>query len=113
LQDNPTLRYACIGLAIGLFFIMFKIAMMRFSADPEHHERGAEKLYYNGSDYFASTVILISLDGFRPDYLNRGKTPHMKEFGECLNDCMYLLDTNTNVQRIMASWQNICTQHFL
>lgn len=60
---------------------MFKIAMVRFSADPEHHERGAEKLYYNGSDYFASTVILISLDGFRPDYLNRGKTPNMKEFG--------------------------------
>ncbi|CAO0792982.1 unnamed protein product [Mucor circinelloides] len=81
-KDNPTLRYACIGLAIGLFFIMFKIAMMRFSADPEHHERGAEKLYYNGSDYFASTVILISLDGFRPDYLNRGKTPHMKEFAD-------------------------------
>ncbi|KAI8643750.1 alkaline-phosphatase-like protein [Parasitella parasitica] len=56
--------------------------MMRFSEDPSHHERGAEKLYNNGTDYFASTVILISLDGFRPDYLNRGKTPHMKKLAD-------------------------------
>lgn len=55
--------------------------MVRFSGDSEHHERGAEKLFNNGTDYFASTVILISLDGFRPDYLNRGKTPHMRQFG--------------------------------
>lgn len=56
--------------------------MLRFTHDSDHHERGAEKLYYNGSDYFASTVILISLDGFRPDYLNRGITPHMRQFGK-------------------------------
>lgn len=55
--------------------------MARFTHDPNHTERGAEKLYYNGSDYFASTVILISFDGFRPDYLNRGLTPHLKDFG--------------------------------
>lgn len=56
--------------------------MVKLSADPEHHERGSEKLYHNGSDYFASTVVLISLDGFRPDYLNRGITPNLRQFGK-------------------------------
>lgn len=56
--------------------------MMRFSADPEHRERGAEKLYHNGTEYFAATVILISLDGFRPDYLNRGITRNLRQFGK-------------------------------
>jgi predicted AlkP superfamily pyrophosphatase or phosphodiesterase len=61
--------------------------MIRFTEDKDHHERGAEKLYYNGTDYFASTVILISLDGFRPDYLNRGITPHMRQFGKRKTRC--------------------------
>lgn len=56
--------------------------MTRFGHDPDHKERGAEKLYYNGSDYFASTVVLISLDGFRPDYMNRGVTPNLRKFGK-------------------------------
>ncbi|KAI9249969.1 alkaline-phosphatase-like protein [Helicostylum pulchrum] len=79
-KDNPTLRYACIALAIGLLFIIFKVAMVRFTHESGHTERGAERLYYNGSEYFASTVILISFDGFRPDYLNRGVTPNLKQF---------------------------------
>jgi len=29
----------------------------------------------NGSSLYAPTTILISLDGFRPDYLTRGVTP--------------------------------------
>jgi len=27
------------------------------------------------------TLLLVSLDGFRPDYLNRGFTPNLKRFG--------------------------------
>ncbi|KAI9309027.1 alkaline-phosphatase-like protein [Cunninghamella echinulata] len=34
-------------------------------------------LYNNGSDYFASSVIFISLDGFKPDYLKLGITPNL------------------------------------
>jgi predicted AlkP superfamily pyrophosphatase or phosphodiesterase len=62
--------------------------MVRFSHDPDHKDRGAEKLYHNGTDYFASTVVLISLDGFRPDYLNRGVTPHLRRFGNTLIFCI-------------------------
>ncbi|KAI9301997.1 hypothetical protein BJ944DRAFT_128002 [Cunninghamella echinulata] len=40
-----------------------------------------EKSYYNGTHYFGPTVILISLDGFRNDYLERGVTPNIMNFG--------------------------------
>ncbi|ORX62158.1 Phosphodiest-domain-containing protein [Hesseltinella vesiculosa] len=36
--------------------------------------------FYNGTHYFGPTVILISLDGFRQDYLQRGITPNLIEF---------------------------------
>lgn len=31
----------------------------------------------NGSHWFKPTVLIISLDGFKPDYLDRGLTPHL------------------------------------
>ncbi|KAI8879406.1 Phosphodiest-domain-containing protein [Backusella circina FSU 941] len=35
-------------------------------------------LYFNGTDYFDTTVIFISLDGFRNDYLERKVTPNIE-----------------------------------
>jgi predicted AlkP superfamily pyrophosphatase or phosphodiesterase len=77
-----TLRFFCIALAIGLFFLIFKLAMIRFSYDPNHKDRTNDKIYNNGTEEFASTVVLISLDGFRPDYLERGVTPNINQFGK-------------------------------
>ena len=37
-------------------------------------------LLFNGTSTFAPTTILISLDGFRADFLNRGITPTLKQF---------------------------------
>ncbi|RIA80199.1 alkaline-phosphatase-like protein [Glomus cerebriforme] len=37
-------------------------------------------LYSNGTHEFNNTVILISFDGFRSDYLDRNVTPTLKEF---------------------------------
>ena len=42
----------------------------------------AQRLYSNGSHLFAPTVIYISLDGFRNDYLQRGVTPNLAQFGK-------------------------------
>ncbi|KAI7889381.1 alkaline-phosphatase-like protein [Mucor mucedo] len=39
-------------------------------------------LYYNGTDYFDATVIYISLDGFRNDYLDRKVTPNIHLLAE-------------------------------
>ncbi|KAI9701991.1 MAG: ectonucleotide pyrophosphatase phosphodiesterase [Candelina mexicana] len=38
------------------------------------------KLLSNGTSSFAPTTILISLDGFRADFLNRGLTPTLNSF---------------------------------
>ncbi|KAG1143819.1 hypothetical protein G6F37_006630 [Rhizopus arrhizus] len=76
--DNPLMRYICLAVAIGISFIVVKI-LLTFITHEHPMRRPTEKLYYNGSDYFASTVILISLDGFRPDYLERNVTPHLNE----------------------------------
>lgn len=45
-------------------------------------------LYYNGTAYFDSTVIYISLDGFRNDYLDRKITPNIHLLG-LLDLCRY------------------------
>ncbi|KAG1345341.1 hypothetical protein G6F62_004193 [Rhizopus arrhizus] len=39
-------------------------------------------LYYNGTTYYDSTVIFISLDGFRNDYLQRKVTPNIDLIGK-------------------------------
>ena len=39
------------------------------------------KAFYNGTDYFDTTVIYLSLDGFRNDYLDRKVTPHLDAIG--------------------------------
>lgn len=48
--------------------------------DRESEEKS--HLYYNGSTYFDSTVIYISLDGFRNDYLDRKVTPNIDLLGK-------------------------------
>ena len=36
----------------------------------------------NGTNEFRSTVLIISLDGFRPDYIERDDTPNMHALKE-------------------------------
>jgi len=36
----------------------------------------------NGTNEFSSTVLIISLDGFRPDYIDRDVTPNMHALRE-------------------------------
>lgn len=80
--DYPLWRFICIGVSIGLSFLVFKLLMMALGRESHHKERGVEKLFHNGTDYFASTVILISLDGFRREYLDRNTTPNMLQFAQ-------------------------------
>lgn len=75
-QNLSIMRYICIGLSIGLVFLIMRLLMV-YIGHMQPMPRPAEKLYFNGTDYFSSTVILISLSGFRPDYLNRNITPYL------------------------------------
>ncbi|KAI9246538.1 alkaline-phosphatase-like protein [Sporodiniella umbellata] len=75
-QSVSLIHYICIGFSIGFVFFLFRLLLMYFG-HMHHTSRPAEKLYFNGSDYFSSTVLLISLSGFRPDYLSRDITPNL------------------------------------
>lgn len=62
---------------VGLFTGLTKVVMN------ELESTSAKKngLYYNGTAYFDATVIYISLDGFRNDYLDRKVTPNIHLLG--------------------------------
>jgi predicted AlkP superfamily pyrophosphatase or phosphodiesterase len=66
------LLYAIIAVAFAiLVLVAWKLSLERKSA---HH---GQKLVSNGTAMFAPTTIIISLDGFRADFLNRGLTPRL------------------------------------
>ncbi|KAG9231577.1 alkaline-phosphatase-like protein [Amylocarpus encephaloides] len=62
-----------IGFAI-LLLISWKLSMNRKGI------KNNQKILTNGTALFAPTTILISLDGFRADFLNRGITPRLNSF---------------------------------
>lgn len=41
-----------------------------------------EGLYWNGTEWFNKTVVVVSLDGVRASYLERGLTPHLVRISE-------------------------------
>ncbi|CAO3642989.1 unnamed protein product [Cunninghamella blakesleeana] len=79
---DPGLRYVLVAVGIGLCYLVFRIVFALVGHQHGGHHRSPEQLYHNGSDYFASSVILISLDGFKPDYLDLGVTPNLAKIVE-------------------------------
>jgi Uncharacterized proteins of the AP superfamily len=66
------LVYAIIGVAFSiLVLVAWKLSTGTKSS------RLSQKLVSNGTALFAPTTILISLDGFRADFLQRGLTPNL------------------------------------
>jgi predicted AlkP superfamily pyrophosphatase or phosphodiesterase len=51
-----------------------------YKASTRFRTSHADSLLSNGTALFAPTTILISLDGFRADFLNRGLTPTLNAF---------------------------------
>ncbi|KAL2130228.1 hypothetical protein VTI74DRAFT_6725 [Chaetomium olivicolor] len=69
------LFYAIVAVALAiLVLVAWKLSIDRSSS------RHMQKLVSNGTAMFAPTTILISLDGFRADFLNRGLTPTLNAF---------------------------------
>jgi predicted AlkP superfamily pyrophosphatase or phosphodiesterase len=62
---------------IALFLIIFLGA---YNASKNFRLKASSDLLSNGTSLFGPTTILISLDGFRADYLNRGLTPILNSF---------------------------------
>lgn len=82
-KETAACRYAFILLVLGILLFVFKITMSSVLKSGRFTKVRLDVLEcYNGSETFDPTVILVSLDGFRPDYLERNRTPHLLNLGK-------------------------------
>ncbi|KAL8768567.1 MAG: hypothetical protein Q9209_005252 [Squamulea sp. 1 TL-2023] len=72
------LLHVAVGLAITVFFLLLVFGAYKVSVSPKTTLELAA--LSNGTIDFAPTTILISLDGFRADFLQRGLTPTLNSF---------------------------------
>lgn len=77
-QRRKAIRFSIISAAIAIFFIL--LVLGAYQASRASSDKSNVLLLSNGSSDFAPTTILISLDGFRADFLNRGSTPTLDTF---------------------------------
>ncbi|CAO2656894.1 Nn.00g056970.m01.CDS01 [Neocucurbitaria sp. VM-36] len=71
-------RRICIYISIIVLFVILLSAAYRLSTPKDI--AAAATMVSNGTSLFAPTTILISLDGFRADFLYRNLTPTLNQF---------------------------------
>ena len=71
-------RVSLISVLIVLLFVT--LAIGAWKASRKDHSVTIPQSFSNGTHTFKPTTILISLDGFRADFLNRGLTPALNAF---------------------------------
>ncbi|EED13289.1 Type I phosphodiesterase / nucleotide pyrophosphatase family protein [Talaromyces stipitatus ATCC 10500] len=84
-QDQPPKRGMCVRLllpfsAIVVLFFILLLGAYKASKDTQITKKPKTDLLSNGTALFAPTTIIVSLDGFRADFLNRGLTPTLSKF---------------------------------
>jgi predicted AlkP superfamily pyrophosphatase or phosphodiesterase len=67
-------------VAFGITALFLILAFGAYDASASFRYAQSTPTLSNGTHLFAATTILISLDGFRADFLNRGLTPALKSF---------------------------------
>lgn len=72
-------RWILIHTIIAVAFAIFFLAAWRLSLDRKK-ARVAGQVFSNGTALFGPTTVIISLDGFRADFLQRGLTPRLSAF---------------------------------
>lgn len=72
------MRFIIISTTIAILFCLLILGAYKGSHGLS--DKSPVSLLSNGSSAFAPTTILISLDGFRADFLNRGLTPTLNAF---------------------------------
>ncbi|KAI1080459.1 Phosphodiest-domain-containing protein [Whalleya microplaca] len=70
-------KWLLIYTIIAVGFAFLALLAWKLSLDKK---RPAAQLVSNGTDVFLPTTLIISLDGFRADFLNRGLTPRLNAF---------------------------------
>lgn len=71
-------RWSCIYASIAVLFAVLAVVAWKMSAETATFK--AQTLVSNGTALFAPTTLIISLDGFRADFLQRGITPRLSAF---------------------------------
>jgi predicted AlkP superfamily pyrophosphatase or phosphodiesterase len=85
LQDDKISRkrrwrvWCFVHLLIAIGFSILVLVSWRLSLK-RRNRISTQTLLSNGTALFAPTTIMISLDGFRADFLNRGITPRLNAF---------------------------------
>lgn len=72
-------RWALVYAMIVVAFLILVLLAWKLSIQ-KRTSRHTQKMISNGTALFAPTTILISLDGFRADFVNRGLTPRLHAF---------------------------------
>ncbi|ETN43725.1 uncharacterized protein HMPREF1541_02884 [Cyphellophora europaea CBS 101466] len=69
-------------LLVHLFIVALFVALAygAWKASKRPNAQSHLRTYWNGTHSFKPTTILVSLDGFRADFLNRGLTPALSAF---------------------------------
>ncbi|KAK5958307.1 hypothetical protein OHC33_000149 [Knufia fluminis] len=75
----PYIRFVLMSASIAALFVLLAYGAYRASQSSEATSHVSKQLS-NGTHVFEATTILISLDGFRADFLQRGLTPSMNAF---------------------------------
>ncbi|KAL4874060.1 hypothetical protein BDV12DRAFT_181924 [Aspergillus spectabilis] len=80
-QDRQKVSWRKLTLVFSAIFVLFLILLLgAYKASAGFRASHSKSLLSNGTALFAPTTILISLDGFRADFLNRGLTPTLNAF---------------------------------
>ncbi|QKX55258.1 uncharacterized protein TRUGW13939_02350 [Talaromyces rugulosus] len=83
-QSRRSTKSKCVRLtlifsAITVLFFILLLGAYKVSSDTRT-SKPATTLLSNGTALFGPTTIIVSLDGFRADFLNRGLTPTLNSF---------------------------------
>lgn len=78
LQRQKLAVWHLVAVSIAALFALLAFGAYKVSRSTESSPSGS--VLSNGTHTFAPTTIVISLDGFRADFLQRGITPTLKQF---------------------------------
>ncbi|TRM70441.1 alkaline-phosphatase-like protein [Schizophyllum amplum] len=80
-------RLLCVAISFIVLLVTGAFARVWYvRPPPTHYEDGialhGAELQSNGTHEFKRTVLIVSIDGLRADYLDRGLTPHLLEISK-------------------------------
>lgn len=106
-------RWILIHTIIAVVFAIICLSVWRISLDRKKASV-AGQVFSNGTALFGPTTVIISLDGFRADFLQRGLTPRLSAFIKEGVSPNYMLPSFPSVTfPVSCALLIVCTHHEL